>query len=174
METSFQSSSHKRVWVYPNRAAKPAGYLRIPRIDVKTPFGLGISDKVVRRGAGLWPGTPLPGGMGNAVFAGHRTTHTHPFRDLDLLREGDGVITHVRGAARVRFVVVRIKVVPEENYVDFVLRQPKRASVRMITLFACAPKGSRTHRIVVQAKVLDSPNRWEENHGRRVNKTQLF
>lgn len=174
LETSSHTASDKKVWAYSNRAGQPAGTLRIPRIDVKTPFGLGISDDVVRRGPGLWPGTPLPGSKGNSVFAGHRTTHTHPFRDLDLLRKGDDVITQVRGAAGVRFEVVRIKVVPETDYVDFVLRQPKQARARMITLFACAPKGSRTHRIVVQAKGARLAQRWGEDRGGRVNKTQLL
>jgi hypothetical protein len=47
---------------------------------------------VVDHGPGHWPGSAMPGRRGNAVFAGHRVTHDHPFMDLDLLAPGDKVI----------------------------------------------------------------------------------
>nr|MBA2312178.1 class E sortase [Actinomycetota bacterium] len=109
-------------------------------------------DDVVRLGPGLWPGTPLPGDAGNAVFAGHRTTYTHPFGDLDLLGPGDVVRTRLRGAKATVFRVSKVSVVAESDYLDYVLRQPRRPGARMLTLFACTPKGQRTHRIVVQAR----------------------
>lgn len=129
----------------------PLGTMRIPAIKLETPIYQGVSDKVVENGPGLWPGTPIPGGPGNSVFAGHRTTHTHPFMDLDHLDEGDRIITSV-GANKTTYKVFKASVVAEERYVDVVLRQPRSKSTRMITVFACTPKGFRTHRIVVQAR----------------------
>lgn len=144
----------KDVWVQPGKKRNvPVGRMSIPSIDIDVPFRLGVHDAIVQLGPGLWPGTPFPGEPGNAVFAGHRTTYTHPFGDLDLLDEGDRIHTTTHGRHHTEFRVFRITIVQEAQYADFVLKQPRRPGVRMITLFACTPKGSRSHRIVVQAKV---------------------
>ena len=34
----------------------------------------------------------MPGQLGNAVFAGHRVTHSHPFRRINELVPGDEII----------------------------------------------------------------------------------
>ena len=132
----------------------PVGYIEIPAIGVETRFFDGVVDEAVKRGPGHWPGTPWPGETGNAVFAGHRTTFTKPFADLDLLKKGQIVRAQVRNGPRTTYKVFRKIVVPEAKYAAFVLRQPKKNNIRMITLFACTPKGFRTHRIVVQAKAV--------------------
>ncbi|MFN2491186.1 MAG: class E sortase [Actinomycetota bacterium] len=146
--------SRAKVWARPKARYVAVGRLDIPSIDLSTPFFLGVHDDVVELGPGLWPGTPLPGAPGNAVLAGHRTTFTHPFEDLDLLRRGDVVRTHLEGGRKTVFRVRRTTIVPEERYADFVLRPPERDGARLITMFACTPKGSRTHRIVVQARAV--------------------
>ncbi|MGH2699577.1 MAG: sortase [Actinomycetota bacterium] len=128
------------------------GTMEIPAVDVKTRFYSGVVDEVVEGGPGLWPGTAVPGNPGNAVFAGHRTTFTAPFADLDLLNEGDAVGTTVGRTKPVTYRVYKTTIVPEAEYVDFVLQQPSNKRARTITLLACEPKGQRTHRIVVQAR----------------------
>ena len=128
------------------------GVMRIPAIGVKTRFFSGVVDEVVENGPGHWPGTPMPGSKGNSVFAGHRTTFTAPFADLDLLRPGNRVSTRVGRNAAVTYRVYRTTVVPESEYADLVLKQPQKKHARIITLFACTPKGQRTHRIVVSAR----------------------
>jgi sortase A len=140
------------VWASPDGINVPVGRIAIPAIGLDVVFRLGVHDAIVRLGPGLWPGTPFPGRPGNAVFAGHRTTYTHPFGDLDLLQKGDRIVTRVPGTGRTVFRVFRSDVVPEAMYADFVLRQPRSAGARRITLFACTPKGQRTHRIVVQGR----------------------
>ena len=142
----------RRIWARPRRINVPIGRLRIKAIGLDAPIRNGIHNRVVRLGPGLWPGTPLPGTPGNAVIAGHRTTFTHPFRDLNHIRRGHVVRVRLRGRHWVAFKVFSKKVVRESRYVSFVLRQPRRATSRLITLFACTPKGQRTHRIVVRAK----------------------
>ena len=132
----------------------PIGYIEIPAIGLETKFFEGVIDEAVERGPGHWPGTPWPGEVGNAVFAGHRTTYTKPFEDLDLLKKGQLVRAQVRNGPRTTYEVFRTTVVPEAKYADFVLKQPRNKNARMITLFACTPKGFRTHRIVVQAKAV--------------------
>lgn len=130
----------------------PVGRITIPAIDIDAPYRLGAHADIVQLGPGLWPATPFPGEAGNAVFAGHRTTYTHPFADLDLLDEGDRIHTTIQGRRHTVFKVFRTTIVSEAAYADFVLDQPQHPGARMITLFACTPKGSRSHRIVIQAK----------------------
>jgi hypothetical protein len=47
--------------------------------------------------------------------------------------------------------VFRTTIVPEREYVRFVLRQPA-AGVRALTLFACNPLTAHYQRIVVEAR----------------------
>jgi sortase A len=140
------------VWSEPSGINVPVGRIAVPEIGLDAPFRFGVHDAIVRLGPGLWPGTPLPGRPGNAVFAGHRTTYTHPFGDLDLLERGDLIATRVPGVGRTVFRIFRTVIVPEAEYAEFVLRQPAAAGARVITLFACTPKGQRSHRIVVQGR----------------------
>ncbi len=143
---------HKSIFVTPKRGRRSrVGKLEIPKIRLKTSFYEGVHDSVVKLGPGHWPGTPFPGKAGNAVFAGHRTTHSKPFADLDLLRRGDAIKTAIGKNKRLTYRVSNVYVVPEARYVRSVLRQPSNNRARRITLFACTPKGFRTHRIVVRA-----------------------
>lgn len=149
------SKKTKRIrFVIPKERYLPIGRLRIPEINLDVAFRDGVHEDILIEGPGHWPGTPLPGETGNAVLSGHRTTYTHPFGDLNLLELGDTVKAKLTGERMVRFEVTKNTVVPEAEYADFVLRQPKRPNVRSITMFACHPKGYRTYRIVVQAKAV--------------------
>ena len=162
----------KKVSIVFKRGSRAAlGTIEIPAIDLRTRFFDGVTDEAVEKGPGHWPGTPWPGQTGNAVFAGHRTTFTRPFEDLDLLAPGDRVRTDMPNARPTIYRVFKTTVVPEERYVDFVLRQPQGKRARTITLFACTPKGQRTHRIVVQAKATPSQSnsKARERGGRENN-----
>ena len=141
------------VWARPSRRHVPLGRLTIPSLDVRAKFRLGVHDRIIRLGLGLWPGSPFPGVQGNAVLAGHRTSYTHPFADLDLLERGDIIRTRARGGRLTVFRVFQITTVEEAFYQEYVLRQPRRPGARVVTLFACTPKGMRSHRIVVRARV---------------------
>ncbi len=142
----------KIVFEIPRSRYLPIGRVRIPEIGLDTAFRDGVFDEILTHGPGHWPGTPVPGEEGNSVLSGHRTTYTHPFGDLDLLDRGDKVMTSLGGQDAVTYRVYKTSIVPEESYVDFVLRQPDRARARTLTMFACHPKGYRTNRIVVQAR----------------------
>lgn len=68
------------------------GRILIPAIDVDAPFIEGIRLSTLDNGPGHWPGTAMPGELGNVVVAGHRTSHNADFRRLDELEVGDEVI----------------------------------------------------------------------------------
>jgi len=93
----------------------------------------------------------MPGRTGNAVISGHRNTHTAPFKELDELGNGDKILLTSGGGGAVAFEVTKTTIVPEADYKDFVLRQPRDEKARQVTLFACHPEGNPDFRIVVQA-----------------------
>lgn len=131
---------------------RPLGGIAIPSLGLDVAYAGGVHDAVVEQGPGHWPGTPLPGTAGNAVLSGHRTTFTKPFADLDQLVAGDEITTTLGPHDAVTYAVTGVAIVPEAEYVDFVLQQPQAPDAREITLFACHPEGQRTHRIVARAE----------------------
>jgi len=137
---------------FDREASLRAGRIVIPAIGLDTTYGIGVHDAVLEEGPGHWPDTALPGQAGNGVLSGHRTTWTRPFGDLDRLVPGDVVTASVGPQPGVDYRVTGVQIVPEAEYVDVVLRQPDDPTARQLTLFACHPKGSRTHRIVVTAQ----------------------
>jgi LPXTG-site transpeptidase (sortase) family protein len=127
------------------------GRVAIPRVHLDVAFGEGVFAKTLEKGPGHWPGTPMPGQNGNAVLSGHRNTHTAPFKYLNLLKHGDKVVVTLAGGKPVTFLVKDTTIVREAKFKDFVLRQPKEADARTVTLFACHPEGNPVYRIVIRA-----------------------
>ncbi|MGB5432624.1 MAG: class E sortase [Acidimicrobiia bacterium] len=124
-------------------------HLRIPSIGVDEEVRSGISLSVINQGVAHWAGTSAPGGSGNMVLAGHRTTYTRPFADLDRLEVGDLVYLEDGDGFDVMYRVSDIFIVsPEDIWISYDLGRP------MVTMFACHPKGSARERIVVQAELV--------------------
>src|SRR5262249_48808383 len=61
----------------------PVGIIKIPKIGVDQVVVEGTSVPGLRKGPGHYSESPLPGQLGNAAIAGHRTTYGAPFGDLD-------------------------------------------------------------------------------------------
>jgi sortase A len=123
--------------------------IEIPSIGVKDIVVAGVSVADLRRGPGHFPETPLPGQLGNAAIAGHRTTYGQPFRNVDDLEPGDEiVITTVAG----RFVydVTGTQIVKPNEYGVVLTSNPDVASV---TLVSCDPVWSATRRIVITGEL---------------------
>jgi sortase A len=128
------------------------GTIEIPKIGLIHPIFHGITMRNIDQGPSHWPGSAFPGEVGNAVFAGHRVTHTHPFRNIDQLVEGDEVFFTVNGN-RTRYVVTGHEVV-----VPTTLRIVQPSPTPTATLFACHPPGSASNRYVVHlALAADQP-----------------
>src|SRR5262245_36279642 len=62
--------------------------VRIPTFgdDFVVPVIEGVRPEDLAQGLGHYPGTGLPGQIGNFAIAGHRVTHGEPFRELPVLR----------------------------------------------------------------------------------------
>lgn len=125
------------------------GRIRIAAIGLDHVVHEGVWLTVIDNGPGHWPGTALPGGEGNAVFAGHRVTHSHPFRDLDLLQPGDSIIFAMNDGGVYEYAVTEQLVVsPKDLWIV------DQAPGHTLTLFACHPKGSARQRIVIRAELV--------------------
>ena len=119
------------------------GTIEIPRIGLDKSFFEGVTISTLNRGPGHWPGTALPGMLGNVVFGGHRTSKGGPFRHLDQLLPGDEVI-FTTDSGRFVYHVTRTEVVTPDSM--WIINQTEAYTA---TLFACHPIGSTRERIVV-------------------------
>jgi sortase A len=120
------------------------GTIEIPKIGLVHKVMHGVTLRNIDHGPSHWPGTPMPGEAGNTVFAGHRVTHSHPFRRINELVPGDEIFFTVAGV-RSRYVVTGHEVVSPSR-VDIVYPTPTPT----VTLFACHPPGSARQRYVVR------------------------
>lgn len=128
--------------------------IEIPEIGVDKIVVEGVSIPDLRKGPGHYPDTPMPGEIGNAAIAGHRTTYGQPFHDLDKLEDGDEIVTRtlsgtftyeVIGTEVVAPAAVDVLAPPAEN--TYVAGKPHGDAI--ITLTTCNPKYSAAERLVV-------------------------
>ncbi|MEU8174857.1 class E sortase [Microbispora hainanensis] len=128
--------------------------LRIPRLGAGYRFAVveGVGPAELRKGPGHYPGTALPGQVGNFVLSGHRTTYAAPFNRIDQLRRGDDIVVDARDA-RYTYEVTRKEIVDpgEVDVVEPVPGHPgKRPTSALMTMTTCHPKFSAAQRLVVQ------------------------
>ncbi|CAN5227712.1 hypothetical protein BH09ACT3_BH09ACT3_03530 [soil metagenome] len=119
--------------------------------------GVGSRDVLDKNGIGHYPGTQMPGEVGNFAVAAHRTTHGAPFNQIATLRVGDriyvqtedGFYTYLfRGLEYVRPTGVGV--------LDPVPQSPGTTPTdRVLTLTSCNPMFSAAERIIAYA-ALDS------------------
>lgn len=121
------------------------GTMEIPKIGLRHRVFHGITLNNIDLGPSHWPGSPFPGENGNTIFAGHRVTHSHPFRHIDRLVAGDEIVFHINGVRSVYLVTESFVVTPKR--VDIADPTP----TPIATLFACHPPGSARQRYVVRA-----------------------
>jgi sortase A len=119
------------------------GSIEIPKIGLTADMWEGIRLSTLNNGPGHWPGTAMPGQVGNAVIAGHRVSHHADFRHLDDLVAGDDVIM-TTPSGRFVYKVISSEIVKPDAL--WVVDQTPEATA---TLFACHPPGSVRERIVV-------------------------
>ena len=137
----------------------PFAVVHVPR------FGEGWQPRPVYEGTGLdlleegvghYPGTALPGAVGNVALAGHRVTYGKPFNQVEELRTGDAVLVETAQAWYTYRVTSTQVVTPGQ--VEVIAPVPGDPTAvpteRMLTLTTCHPMFSARERYVVHA-VLD-------------------
>lgn len=128
-------------------AAGELGRIEVPRLGLDLAFFEGVTLPTLDKGPGHWPGSALPGQVGNVVIAGHRVSHSRPFRHLDELVEGDEVV-FTNGGQRSTYVVTGTEIVTPET-----LRIVDQTPEPTATLFACHPPGSTQYRWVTHLRL---------------------
>lgn len=133
------------------RSAEPViemGRISIPKIGVDSVMYEGIRLSTLDYGPGHWPGSALPGQIGNVVVAGHRTSKHKVFRHLDDLVPGDEIVFTDANGQHV-YAVTGVEIVgPEAIWIVDPTETPT------VTLFACHPPGSTRERIVVRGELV--------------------
>jgi sortase A len=119
------------------------GRISIPKIGLDSELHQGIRLTTLDRGPGHWPGTAMPGQIGNVVVAAHRTSHGAEFRHLDSLSPGDQVVFSTADGSFTYNVTGTQIVTPDALWITNPTDTPTA------TLFACHPLGSTAKRIVV-------------------------
>ena len=135
---------------HPDKAYPAFGMVVIPKINLVHPIFSGIEESAIHWGPGHWPGSAIPGSVGNSVFAGHRVTHTRPFLDIDLLAKGDHIIFHLATGTYTYEVTEYLIVGPNDVWITNPTDTPT------VTIFACHPKRSAAKRYVVRGKLISS------------------
>lgn len=136
---------------YAQEQIKYIGTISIPKIGVSEPMYDGVTLWNIDKGPSHWPGTPYPGQTGNAVIAGHRVTHTHPFLHIDQLQPGDQVIFNAFGFRSVYIVTSHEIVAPT----DTAIANPTPNATA--TLYSCHPPHSAAYRYVVHLVLQSGP-----------------
>jgi sortase A len=126
------------------------GEIQIPRIGLVHPIYEGVTLTVIDQGPGHWPGSAVPGQLGNAVFAGHRVTHTHPFLRINELVPGDDIVFKM-GNGTFTYKVTGHQIVTPKD-VHIVDPTPDAT----LTLFACHPPHQAIQRYVIRAAFVSS------------------
>ncbi len=127
---------------------EPLALLEIPAIgrsDIVVP---GVSLNDLKDGPGHYPDTPLPGQLGNASIAGHRTTYGAPFFDVDQLRPGDELIVTMITGDQFVYEVTGSEIVSASDYWVIATSDP---TIATLTLTSCHPKYTARDRIVIHS-----------------------
>jgi sortase A len=137
------------------RNGQPFAVLTVPRLGdhYREVLVEGVDTEDLREGAGHYPGSALPGQVGNFAVAGHRTTYGAPFGNIDRLRPRDTIDVHVAHVVY-EYSVTGSEIVRPEN-VGVVAPVPdhpgQSPTQRMLTLTTCNPKYSAQQRLIVHA-----------------------
>ncbi len=121
--------------------------IEIPQIGLDAKVVAGVNPDDLKKGPGHYPGTPMPGQLGNSAIAGHRTTYGQPFYRLDEVAIGDEiVVTTVQGRFVYRATGSEV-VAPGASHVV----ATENPDVAALTLTTCTPRYTARERLVVYA-----------------------
>jgi sortase A len=109
--------------------------LRIPKLGPHYEYAVveGVDIEDLKKGPGHYPGSAMPGEVGNFAVAGHRTTYAAPFNEIDELERDDEIIVEAREARYTYRVTSHDVVDPSE--LDEFAPVPGKPDIRPIRRF---------------------------------------
>jgi sortase A len=128
----------------------PVARLVSPELDLDVVALEGVDPKALRRGVGHLPGTALPGGTGNASFAGHRDTFFRGLRDADA---GQRIRLETAEAVYV-YEITGTRIV-EPAAIEMVGPLPGGSFLTLVTCYPFDWIGPAPQRFVVRASLVD-------------------
>lgn len=132
--------------------------LTIPDLDISDAI-VKVDDLDFSKNLSHFPGTALPGEVGNVFITGHSVLpqffnpkdFNSIFSTLPNLKIGDTVLISVSGIIY-QYQVVTAKIV---NPGDISVIFPQDTTGKYLTLMTCVPPGLATERLIVQAKLVE-------------------
>jgi len=119
--------------------------------------GIGIYDVLNTFGIGHYPGTAMPGAVGNFAVAGHRTSHGDPLININQLDVGDSIYVETQDGWY-RYAFRSHEYVPPTG-VEVLAAVPQApgaaATDRIITLTSCNPVHSVSERYIAYGVLAD-------------------
>jgi sortase A len=125
------------------------GRIAIPRLGLDMVVVNGTDAGSLKKGPGRDPRTYMPGQSELVYVAGHRTTYSAPFSDIDDLRRGDPVTLRVPYATLVYRVTSHV-IVPASD-----LDRLRSRGSEVLALQACHPRFFASHRYIVYARPVE-------------------
>jgi len=126
------------------------GTLSIPSINRIVPIIQGTATAQLKKGAGHYSESALPGEMDNTVLSGHRET---AFRGIGAMKVGDLVITETV-AGKFTYQVLETRIVDQNDLTIIV-----HSDTAILTLTTCYPfntPGYSPQRFIVSASLISS------------------
>ncbi len=126
--------------------------IRIPRFGKSyvKPIYQGTELSILDKGVGHYPGSQMPGEIGNFAVAGHRVTYGKPFNEIATIKPGDAIVVETATTWYVYRAVRHVIVTP--SHVEVVAAVPQRpratATESWLTMTACHPEFSARQRYV--------------------------
>jgi len=148
----------------------PIGVITIDKIGVNKVVVEGTTVPDLRKGPGHYTGSPVPGQLGNAAIAGHRTTYGEPFGDLDQLVRGDRIsIRTLTGTWHYVVTDDPFAVSPTQTDVLNPAVDPATGQeLATLTLTTCEPKYQASERLIVKAQLTQQQTPWPGINTTRV------
>lgn len=125
--------------------------LRIPKIGIEWQVVEGVSVADLKDGPGHFRETVMPGQLGNSAIAGHRTTHGHPFLELDQLEPGDLIELTTLVGTYTYAVTGSVIVKPSDYALVIPTVDP---TIATLVLATCDPAYTARNRLVVRATLV--------------------
>ncbi|MBU1092199.1 sortase, partial [Patescibacteria group bacterium] len=148
----------------PNKPIIKEDKIIIPKINVDAPlvFAQTADNKTImdalQSGVVHYPGTALPGQVGNAFVTGHSSyywwsggEYNRIFTLLDKLQPNDLVYIHYRGEEYIYKMRDSIIVLPKQTEVL------KPTATPTLSIMTCVPIGTNLKRLIVRADLISSP-----------------